>query len=230
MTRVRPPDARRPVVLLGAGADAQQIAADLRRAEEAGAPLRVVGFLDDDPDASGLAADDLAALRLPGPAIGVLGPIADAARFPDASFVLAVASHHNMRHRARIVDALGLPAERYHRFVHPDATVPGLARVGHGRRERIDQFIGRMNDAIGPFAPRRDRHLRLRKLSSFAVEQHGATRVTPLVECEDELRRRIHHLRRLSRYAASSVRTDMVSTKPAPRDRQSRAVCRSGTS
>ena len=142
MTRVRPPDARRPVVLLGAGADAHQIAADLRRAEQAGAPLRVIGFLDDDPDASGLAADDLAALRLPGPAIGVLGPIADSARFADASFVLAVASHRNMRHRARIVDALGVPAERYQRFVHPDATVPGLARVGHGVVVLARAFVG----------------------------------------------------------------------------------------
>ncbi|MSU57637.1 MAG: acetyltransferase [Pedosphaera sp.] len=80
------------------------------------------GFLDDN---GALHGKEIHGVR-------VLGPLADAARFPDSVFVNGIGSPANFWRKAEILQTTGLAAERFETIIHPQASVSSLARLGHG--------------------------------------------------------------------------------------------------
>jgi sugar O-acyltransferase (sialic acid O-acetyltransferase NeuD family) len=110
------------ILILGAGSTSQQIAELLVEQTRQGAAIEVLGFLDDDLQAQGL------------PELGchVLGPTEQAHRFPEASFVLGVASYSNPKLRKQLSERLDLAPDRYYTVVHSSAEVSSAALVGPG--------------------------------------------------------------------------------------------------
>jgi sugar O-acyltransferase (sialic acid O-acetyltransferase NeuD family) len=118
-----PTPAERPLIILGTGGNSRGALDAALAANRAGmARWEVVGFLDD--------------CASTGPAqvhgFPVLGPIAQAARFPHAWFVNGIGSVESFRARPKIVTRAGVPRERFATVVHPRASVSALARVGVG--------------------------------------------------------------------------------------------------
>jgi sugar O-acyltransferase (sialic acid O-acetyltransferase NeuD family) len=104
----------RDLVIVGAGGFARETAA---AATAAG--WRVLGFVDDDPALSGTIRSGLP----------VLGPVS---AIGDTAVVVCVGNPRNYTARQRIVERLGLPAERYATVVHPGAEVGSGSVVGPG--------------------------------------------------------------------------------------------------
>lgn len=123
----------RRIILLGAGGAAIELAEALIEAARGGAGIQVLGFLDDDPHARGLPEAGLG---------GRLGALDDAHRFSDASFMLAVVSHRNMRAREAIIARLGLTADRFHTFVHPSAQISPSAQLAPGVAVMASALVG----------------------------------------------------------------------------------------
>ncbi|XIE77595.1 acetyltransferase [Streptomyces sp. SBR177] len=105
------------LVIIGAGGFARETA---QAARAAGLPL--AGHLDDDPALHGREVDG----------VPVLGGTALAHGLADASFVVCTGSPRDYASRARIVDRLGLPEERYTTVVHPTAAVSASSVLGPG--------------------------------------------------------------------------------------------------
>lgn len=113
-----PPD----LIVIGAGGSSREIAgaiADINRSQD---KWHLLGFLDDDPAKAGCMVDGLP----------VLGSLESAAQYPQASFVIGVASYKDPATRKRIVERLQLPPERFAAVIHPSASISALARIGHG--------------------------------------------------------------------------------------------------
>ena len=104
----------RDLVIVGAGGFARETAA---AATAAG--WRVLGFLDDDPALHGTTRSGLP----------ILGPVSAPA---DTAVVVCVGNPRDYTARQRIVERLGLPAERYATVVHPSAEVGSGSVVGPG--------------------------------------------------------------------------------------------------
>jgi acetyltransferase EpsM len=111
------------LVIIGAGGHGQ-VVADAAIA----AGFDVLGYLD----------DDRALLGRQFLGVCVLGPI-EAACNMDASFVVAIGDN---RRRNRVVDLLGLPAQRYAAVIHPRATVSPHADVQPGAMVLAGAIIG----------------------------------------------------------------------------------------
>ena len=92
------------------------------------AGFEVLGFLDND---RALLGGQFLGLN-------VLGPI-EVAHDMDACYVVAIGDN---RSRKRVVDALGLPIERYVTVIHPRATVSTYAEVLHGAMILAGAVIG----------------------------------------------------------------------------------------
>lgn len=127
---------RPEIVILGAGGAALELAEALVHSGRAGMPLRVLGFLDDDPQAVGLPELGL------GGRLGALGDAQRLAQAPQVRFMLGIVSHRNMRRREAIAQGLGLPAERFHTFVHPGAMVSATATLGPGAAVMARCMVG----------------------------------------------------------------------------------------
>jgi sugar O-acyltransferase (sialic acid O-acetyltransferase NeuD family) len=104
----------RDLVIVGAGGFARETAA---AATAAG--WRVLGFLDDDPALHGTTRSGLP----------ILGPVAAMA---ETAVVVCVGNPRDYTARQRIVERLGLPAERYATVVHPAAEIGAGSVVGPG--------------------------------------------------------------------------------------------------
>ena len=109
----------RPLLLLGAGGLAREVLAAVRATP---GQWRPVGALDDDPRRHGTDLDGLP----------VLGPVEALADHPDAAVVACVASSRRPAGRLDLANRLGLPDERWATVVHPEASVPAGALLGHG--------------------------------------------------------------------------------------------------
>ncbi|MEU6169581.1 acetyltransferase [Streptomyces tanashiensis] len=124
--RLTRPPARAGVELLVVGAGgmgravASMCAQDVDRAGRA--RWNVVGFIDENVALHGSLVDGR-------PVLGGLGAVA---RYPAARLVVSVChvDHHGARRR--IVEALGLPAERYATVVHSTAVIDPSCRIGRG--------------------------------------------------------------------------------------------------
>ena len=116
------PGALPPLYLLGAGGLGEE-AAEAVRARNADTPTwELIGFLDDDPARHGATV-----VGLP-----VVGPMEVAAGPGEAQALACIARPGDSTSRARVVERLGLPDERWATVVHPRASVPASARVGAG--------------------------------------------------------------------------------------------------
>lgn len=112
----------RSLLLIGAGGFARETVELVRAINREAPTWELVGLLDDDPELRGREL-----LGVP-----VLGTCDAAAEFPDASFAACVANPGDPLRRLRLVERLGLPAERYATLVHPRAVVPGSVTLGPG--------------------------------------------------------------------------------------------------
>ena len=121
----------RPLVILGTGGSAYDVL-DIVGGLNAQTPTwEVAGFLDDArPPGSGH-------LDLP-----ILGPLKDATRFPDCSFINVIGSEISYRRRAEIVKSTGLAPDRFATLVHPKASVSPWARLGRGVYVSFGASIG----------------------------------------------------------------------------------------
>lgn len=110
------------LLLVGAGGFARETAAAVRAGIAAGAPVELLGHLDDDPVRHGSTVDG----------VPVLGGVDAVAAYPRAAVVLCTGSPRDFDSRRRLVDRLALPRSRYGRVVHPTAAVADTATVGRG--------------------------------------------------------------------------------------------------
>jgi sugar O-acyltransferase (sialic acid O-acetyltransferase NeuD family) len=109
----------RPLLLLGAGGLAREALAAVRMLPDVWRPI---GALDDNPAAHGSKIDGLA----------VLGGMELVHEHPEVSVLACVANVHRPWGRAKLVERLDLPAERWATVVHPGAAVAPGVEVGHG--------------------------------------------------------------------------------------------------
>jgi sugar O-acyltransferase (sialic acid O-acetyltransferase NeuD family) len=110
------------IVILGIRGMGVDIADAIEAQAREGRPVRVMGFLDDDPGAQGTTVGGYP----------VLGRLADVNRFPCALFVNGIGSPTSYRNKASITEAAGLPEERWATVIHPTAVVSPRAKVGAG--------------------------------------------------------------------------------------------------
>jgi sugar O-acyltransferase (sialic acid O-acetyltransferase NeuD family) len=113
---------RRPLLLVGAGGFARETLELIDAVNRTTPAWDVVGLLDDNPALRGTQVHG----------VSVLGPVEVAHERADAQVVACVASPADPLRRCRLVDRLGLPAERYATLVHPAAIVPRSAEIGPG--------------------------------------------------------------------------------------------------
>jgi sugar O-acyltransferase (sialic acid O-acetyltransferase NeuD family) len=104
------------LVIVGAGGFARETAA---AATAAG--WQVLGFVDDDPALHGTTRSGLP----------IMSEV-DSVTSMEAAVVVCVGNPRNYTARQRIVDRLGLPAERYATVVHPAAEIGAGSVVGPG--------------------------------------------------------------------------------------------------
>lgn len=111
-----------PLLLVGAGGFARETLELVRAANRQAPAWELRGILDDDPARHGETVHGV-------PIIGASGAVHE---HPDAQVVTCVASPDDPLRRLRLVERLGLPAERYATLVHPTAVVAGTATIGPG--------------------------------------------------------------------------------------------------
>jgi len=110
------------LIIVGAGGSSREIAgvvADINKFQDR---WNLMGFLDDDASKIGTVVDGLP----------VLGTTESATQYPQASFVIGIASYKNPATRKKIVEKLRLPIERFAKIVHPSASVSAYAIIGYG--------------------------------------------------------------------------------------------------
>lgn len=109
--------ARRPLLIVGAGGFAREAAEAVRAADI----YELVGHLDDNP-------------ALHGATVGgaqVVGPV-DVARDHEAAVIVATGRPSDYGSRRRLVERLQLDDDRYAQIIHPSTTVPPSCVVGRG--------------------------------------------------------------------------------------------------
>jgi sugar O-acyltransferase (sialic acid O-acetyltransferase NeuD family) len=113
------------LVVVGAGGFGRETVEAVRALNASagvGTAWWLLGYLDDDPALAGRLVDG----------VPVLGGIGELKSLPDAFVVICTGRPDNYSSRARIVQALQLPAERYATIVHPAASVSTSSQVGPG--------------------------------------------------------------------------------------------------
>ncbi|MEZ0071490.1 acetyltransferase [Planotetraspora sp. GP83] len=105
------------LVLVGAGGFARETA---QLALTLSDRWRLLGFLDDNPARHGVLVDGL-------PVLGGLAALPE-----QAKAVVCTGRPDDYASRLRIVERLGLPADRYATLIHPSAVVSASSRVGPG--------------------------------------------------------------------------------------------------
>lgn len=116
------PAAERELVVVGAGGFGRETVEAVRALNAAGANWRLAGYLDDDPARHGKVIDG----------VPVLGGTEELGQMPGAFVVVCTGRPDNYVSRPRIVEALGLPPERYATIIHPSASVSVTSRIGPG--------------------------------------------------------------------------------------------------
>ena len=111
----------RPLVITGAGGFARETAEVVRSINAVRPTWDLLGYLDDDARLWGTSIGGLAVL---GGTEWLLGS--------EANTVVCVGNPRNFGTRAKIVDRLSLPAERYATLIHPSAVIASTTTVGEG--------------------------------------------------------------------------------------------------
>jgi sugar O-acyltransferase (sialic acid O-acetyltransferase NeuD family) len=110
------------LLILGAGGFGRETAEAVAAINDRSPAFELLGFLDDGPGLAGAEVDG----------VPVLGPMSAVGRYPDAMVVVTTGSPGNYFSRKRIVERLGLAADRYATLVHPAASLGRSATVGPG--------------------------------------------------------------------------------------------------
>jgi len=111
--------AKMKVLVLGAGGHAQVVADILLRMEDAGEPIRVVGFLDDDPGCAGQRP-----LGLP-----VLGDIAQLPRIPHDGLIVGIGDNETRR---LLYESVRRAGETLVTARHPRSIIAPGVEIGSG--------------------------------------------------------------------------------------------------
>ena len=117
-----PPQAGGDLLLVGAGGFGRETAEAIRALNDHGVAWRLLGYVDDDPRRHGTLVEGSP----------ILGGRDVLLREPGASVVVCTGRPGDYASRQRIVDALGLPPQRYATIVHPTAAVSGSSTIGPG--------------------------------------------------------------------------------------------------
>ena len=112
----------RELLLVGAGGFARETAQAVAAINAVHPTWRLLGFLDDDPLLHGRRFDG----------VPVIGGTDLVESLPQARLVVCVGNPRNYAARARIVERLALPPERYATVVHPTAAISADSTVGPG--------------------------------------------------------------------------------------------------
>jgi sugar O-acyltransferase (sialic acid O-acetyltransferase NeuD family) len=112
----------RHLVVVGAGGFGRETVEAIRAMNAEGASWQLLGYLDDNPSLQGEGVNGTP----------VLDGITGVKNLPNASFVVCTGRPDNYASRARIVNMLGLPAERYATIVHPSVAVSASSQIGPG--------------------------------------------------------------------------------------------------
>jgi len=118
------------VIILGAGGTGRDLVDWLPELSAAGHPLKILGFLDDDPAKRGKEISG----------VKVLGTLADLARYPNEKVIDALGSPRSYQGRETLMRAIG--DERAVTVVHPLAHVSARATLGAGSLVYPFSFIG----------------------------------------------------------------------------------------
>ncbi|HZP49688.1 acetyltransferase [Actinocrinis sp.] len=110
------------LLIVGAGGFARETAQAVAAINAVRPTWRLHGFLDDDPLLHGRRVDGL-------PVIGGTDLVHS---LPNAHVVVCVGNPRNYFTRARIVERLDLPADRYATIVHPSADLSADSVIGPG--------------------------------------------------------------------------------------------------
>jgi sugar O-acyltransferase (sialic acid O-acetyltransferase NeuD family) len=110
-----------PLVLVGAGGFARETAELVAAINDRSPTWDLLGYLDDDVSKHGQLVDGL-------PVLGGSEWLLE----HDVATAVCVGNPGNYTPRARIVQRLRLPAERYATLVHPTAVVPRSVAIGPG--------------------------------------------------------------------------------------------------
>lgn len=110
------------LVIVGSGGFGRETAQAVHDVNRRGGAWRLLGYVDDNPARYGTVIDGTM----------VIGGRDEIKRLPDASVIVCTGRPGDYVSRMRIVDALGLPPERYPTIVHPTAAVSASSSIGHG--------------------------------------------------------------------------------------------------
>jgi sugar O-acyltransferase (sialic acid O-acetyltransferase NeuD family) len=110
-----------PLAIIGAGGTSQQIAEAVADVNDKEPTWDLVGFFDDDPAKHGATILGLT----------VLGPVLAAQEF-SGRLIVGIAPSKACAQRREVVEALGLPADRFATIVHPSAYTSRSVRIGVG--------------------------------------------------------------------------------------------------
>jgi sugar O-acyltransferase (sialic acid O-acetyltransferase NeuD family) len=114
----------RDLVIIGTGGNSVNILdAVLACNEAASSPIyQVRGFLDDDKNTWDQSFEGYP----------VLGPLFQAAQYPDCFFVNGIGSFRNYWRKPAIIGSTKVPLDRFETVVHPNASVSRFASLGPG--------------------------------------------------------------------------------------------------
>lgn len=107
------------VLIIGAGGHAQVVADILKCAHDAGAGIRPIGYLDDDPSLAGRTLLDLP----------VLGTLADIVTVPHDALIVAIGDNAT---RHRVFDHLRQSGEHFAIAKHPRSVVASHVSIDEG--------------------------------------------------------------------------------------------------
>jgi sugar O-acyltransferase (sialic acid O-acetyltransferase NeuD family) len=110
-----------PLLIAGAGGLAREAAAAVAAVNRVRPTWDLRGFLDDDPALHGGERGG----------VPIVGPLSHAAE-TDAQVLVCIGNPGDPGVRTRVVDRLGLPAERYATLVHPSAEIGTGCLIGPG--------------------------------------------------------------------------------------------------
>lgn len=122
----------RPLVFLSAGGTSADVLGFIEDINHLELRFDPIGFLDDAPAKQGTSLCGLP----------VLGTLPDFTKFPDALFVNCLGSSSNYWRRGRVVESLGIAAERFATVVHPSAVIARHASLAAGTIVYPFAFIG----------------------------------------------------------------------------------------
>lgn len=110
------------LVIVGAGGTGEDAAEIIKAINQRQPTYEPVGFLDDDLSKKGLIIGGLP----------VHGPLSSAPEHVDTWFIDCLGSPSSFRARQALVDALGVPHNRFETLIHPAAEIAETSSVGPG--------------------------------------------------------------------------------------------------